>query len=224
MHVCPQCAATIDLARSPATRIICPNCGHSSEPLTTSRWIDVARVRNLAEAGFLCDELNGLGIDARIHQMDDFNAISDRWATLYLIRVRTEAVREAVALIRQHLAEEEDEYASPGFGFSMDDQSNDPLLWRPIALVILAGVASFVMGQRFSEQKEQPVDRRAARNSLAAAVEQIGRPLMTDAAPGQPRHRLWFDRKREGWSLEVDHDGDGHFDSRRMFHHSGVPW
>ena len=37
-------------------------------------WTDIARIANLAEAGFLADELSGLGMEARIQQVNDFNA------------------------------------------------------------------------------------------------------------------------------------------------------
>ena len=62
---------------------------------------NVARVANLAEAGFLTDELVGLGIEARIHQLEDFNALNDRWTSLYLIQVPSENAEEAAAQIQQ---------------------------------------------------------------------------------------------------------------------------
>ena len=40
--------------------------------------VNVARVANLAEAGFICDELIGLGMEAQIHQLEDFDAASHR--------------------------------------------------------------------------------------------------------------------------------------------------
>jgi hypothetical protein len=189
-------------------------------------WADIARVRNLAEAGFLTDELIGLGIDARIHQLDEYSAINNRWASLYLIRVPSAMAREAAAQIRQHLIDEEADREDEAvtFSFSTHDQSTDPLLWRPVAIVVLAGVASFVLGQRFSEQKEQRVERRPPRNSLAAAVEAIDQPLVTEPAAGRPRHRLSFDRRRDTWFLDVDRDGDGVYDSRQAFHTSGAAW
>jgi hypothetical protein len=218
MHICPQCTASFDSARFGSERETCPNCGallHEQEP---QPWTDVARVRNLAEAGFLTDELIGLGIDARIHQLDEFSAAGDRWASLYLIRVPSGTAREAAARIREHLAEEETESEeSRTFYFSTHGEANDPLFWRPVAVVILAGVASFVLGQRFSEQKEHKLERRPPRDSLASAVEAIGRPLVSEPVVGQPRHRLSFDRRREAWLLETDRDGDGIYDSRKAF-------
>ena len=225
MHVCSQCATPVDLARFGHDRQTCPDCGAPLREELERPWTDVARVRNLAEAGFLTDELIGLGIDARIHQLDEFGATGGRWASLYLIRVPSATARDAAASIRQHLADEEQdsEPEAMTFRFSIDDQSTDPLLWRPVAIVILAGMASFVLGQRFSEPNEHRVERRPPRNSLASAVEAVG-PLVTEPAIGQPRHRLSFDRRRETWFLDVDRDGDGIYDNRQAFHTSGAAW
>jgi hypothetical protein len=109
---------------------------------------------------------------------------------------------------------EEVDAAAIGFRFSAQSEAIDPLFWRPVALVVLAGVASFILGQRFSEQK---LERRPARGPLATAVGKIGRPLVTDSAPGEPRYRLSVDRRRELWLLDVDRDGDGIYDRQHHF-------
>jgi hypothetical protein len=188
------------------------------------QWTDVARVTNLAEAGFLTDELLGREMDARIYQMEEFSAVTDRWATMYFIRVPSEQAPAAAAWIRQQLAEDltaDPERESGEFRFSTMEESADPTFWRPAVLVVLAGVASFVLGQHFSDQQGR---RMPSRNSLASAIDRIGRPLMTEPAPGKPRHRLVFDRQNETWHLDSDRDGDGVFDSHQQFHASGAAW
>ena len=223
MHVCPHCANTIEFAPFQDARSTCPYCGADASRDSTSPWTDVARVMNLAEAGFLTDELVGMGIDARIHQLEEFSAITDRWATMYLIRVPSEVAHQAAARIRQHLADEiaEPEAPAMGFRFSADSDSMDPLFWRPVALVVLAGVASFVLGQRFSDQD---VERRPPRGSLETAVGAIGRPLVTEPRAGHPRYRLSLDRQREAWYLDADRDGDGRYESRQQLQASGAAW
>ncbi len=226
MYICPQCASSVDIGRLQGRRDTCPDCGAPLRQDLQRPWIDVARVTNLAEAGFLTDELVGLGIDARIHQLQDFSAVADSWASLYLIRVPAGAAHDAAARIRQHLAEDSAEQeADPAvFRFSSHDEPFDPLFWRPVALVVLAGVASFVLGQRFSDRNDAKFERRPPRDSLASAVEAIGQPLVSESAPGQPRHRLSFDRQRGKWFLDLDHDGDGQYDNRRAFQGSGAAW
>jgi hypothetical protein len=107
------------------------------------------------------------------------------------------------------------------FGISAREQSIDPLFWRPVALVVLAGMTSFVLGQRLSDQN---AEKRPASDSLSSAVGAIGRPLSTAPTPNQPRFRLSFDRRRESWLLEADRDGDGQFDIRQRFQASGAAW
>ena len=101
--VCPNCATSYrcDSVKRHSRRT-CPNCGEAIKEQDPVPWTNVARVANLAEAGFLTDELVGLGIDARIHQLDDFNALSDRWTSLYLIQVPSENAEEAAAQIQRH--------------------------------------------------------------------------------------------------------------------------
>jgi hypothetical protein len=184
----------------------------------------VARVTNLAEAGFLTDELVGHGIDAQIHQLQDFSALTDCWASVYLIRVPAAAAPGAAAHIRQHLADDSSEIETEpiGFRFSGGNQQLEPLLWRPIALVILAGVSSFVLGQRFSDRQEVKAERRPPRNSLPSAIESIDRPFIIEPAPGKSGHRLQFDRRRQSWILDTDRDGDGRYDSTHTF--QGSAW
>lgn len=220
MVVCPHCSASIDSNR-PGFREQCPECGRGIEISDGPPWSDVARVSNLAEAGFLTDELVGLGIDARIHQLDEFSAARDRWASQYLIRVPADLAQEAAGQIRQYLVDDsqEPQPTADGFRFSVESRASDPLLWRPLAIVVLAGMASFAIGQRLSEQN---AGRRPPQNSLPSRIDAIGRPLTTEPAANQPRYRLSFERQKQAWTLDTDRDNDGRFESREHFQASGA--
>jgi hypothetical protein len=187
-------------------------------------WTDVARVTNLAEAGFLTDELVGMEIDARIHQLEEFSAITDCWATVYFIRVPSDRAADAAAWIRQQLTDDataDGDGGSGQFRLSTMEEMIDPAFWRPVALVVLAGVASFMLGQQFSVRNGH---RLPLGNPLSSAVDRIGRPLVSEPAAGQARHRLLFDRRRAAWYLDVDEDADGRYDSRQRFRASGAAW
>jgi hypothetical protein len=95
------------------------------------------------------------------------------------------------------------------------------MFWRPVALIVLTGVASFVLGQRLSGHNP---NRRVPSHSLPSAIEEIGRPFMTEPVAGGPRHRLSFDSRRQVWLLDTDRDNDGHYDTRDQFHPSGAAW
>jgi hypothetical protein len=225
MDICPHCANSIDSIPRQGSRQSCPHCGTEVRAANAEhQWIDVARVTNLAEAGFLSDELVGRDIEARIHQLEEFSAISDRWATAYLIRVPSAQAHDAAAWIRQELADDvaaDMESGAGQFCFSSIDDAVDPAFWRPVFLVVLAGVASFLLGQQFSARNGQRV---TLGNPLSSAVDRIGRPLVTEPAAGEPRHRLMFDRRRATWYLDVDQEGDGRYDSRQRFQASGAAW
>lgn len=217
---CPECAQPTDEPGIHRGEAVCPHCGASLVRNEPARWINVARVTNLAEAGFLVDELAGERIDARVYQSEDFSALTDRRSVSYLIQSPPEAAQAAAARIRRHLAELES-YPEPVTGGAWPDErpAFDSLMWRPMALVVLAGMASFVLGQRFAADRAP----KPQRNSLAGAVSAIGRPLVTEPTAGLPRHRLDYHWRDQTWYLDTDADGDGQFEARQRFHAAGAP-
>lgn len=218
---CPECAHPTEARSDRHKGAVCTHCGASLVDPETARWVNVARVTNLAEAGFLVDELAGDGIDARIYQSDEFSALSDRWLVNYLIQSPPGAAPAAAARIRQHLAEA-DPYPDPvGDDYwPVDRPAIDPLLWRPMALVLLAGVTSFVLGQRLAAERAA----RPPRNALSSAISAIGRPLVTEPAAGLARHRLYYQWRDQAWYLETDADADGTYETRQRFHAAGSRW
>lgn len=220
--LCPECARPTEEQSLRGGRGACPHCGAPIERDQPARWINVARVANLAEAGFLVDELAGDGIDARIFQSEDFSALTDRWQVSYLIQSPPSAAPSAAARIRAHLAEIES-YSDPtSDGKWMDHPVvADPQLWRSMALVILASMASFAIGQRFSVDRDPP---KPPRNSLSGTISEIGRPLLTEPAPGLARHRLYYHWRDQAWYLDSDADADGRFEARQRFHAAGSRW
>lgn len=226
MYECPNCARCVDETRFAAGCDSCPTCGGSMRMEEEASWIDVARVANLAEAGFLSDELMGHGIEARIHQLQEFSALTDCWSSQYLIRVPAGAVDTAATHIRQHMVEEvaERDIEPAGGGGLWLDQPVGSLTWRPVVFVFLAGVSSFVLGQRFSERQGPKFDHRPPRDLLMSAMETIDRPFVSEPAPGEAGHRLQFDRQGRTWILDTDRDGDGRYDSRQAFNASGAAW
>lgn len=222
MTVCPQCDTAIDVSRSSPEAANCPHCGQRlTNGFGNDTWLSVARVANLAEAGFITDELIGRGIDARVHQLDEFNAATDRWAAQYLIRVPSESAQPAAEHIRQYLTEEPP--ARPtvldAFRLTLGGSANDPGSWRPVIAVLLVGVASFALGQRFSAA---PPPRRPARSDLAMTIAGIGRSFSTAPTANQPRYRLSFDPHEQQWTLDADRDNDGVFDQSQQFNAIGA--
>jgi hypothetical protein len=90
------------------------------------------------------------------------------------------------------------------------------VFWRPVALMAIAGVASFVVGQRFALQSGDGRERPYAQ-SLVAAMEQAGLPLVTEPRGDGPRHRFIYQRQRQAWYVQSDRNGDGHYEVVREF-------
>ena len=122
----------------------------------------------------------------------------------YLIQSTASRMRKRPPVrIRQHLAETESyqDPAAAGVWPEGDRRASIRCLWRPVALVILAGMASFALGQRFAGRSTIPPPApRFARDAASA----IGRPLMTEPAAGLPRHRLYYHLREHAWCLDTD--------------------
>lgn len=220
MVFCPQCESRLETGDTATYRSECPKCGEVFEADNSIAWSDVVRVANLAEAGFIADELSGMNIDARIRQIDEFSAARDRWSSQYLIQVPVDLAHAAADHVRQYLSEEPpgrpsmlDTFRAAAHGGPAEQVS-----WRPVVVVLIAGVVGFTVGQRFPEQK---APQRTSPNALSDAVGAIGRPLVSAPVVNQPRFRLSFDRRQQQWTLDTDRDNDGVFESTRRFNAAG---
>jgi hypothetical protein len=221
---CPECALPVPSNDQRRSDLICRHCGAELPGNDKADWVNVARVANLAEAGFLVDELSGEGVSARIYQSEDFNALTDRWSVSYLIQSSATEAQTVAARIRQHLADADARRGEFDETHSDDSASlADPGFWRPVAVVVLAGMASFALGQRFGHERGE--SRQAPPpNSLAGAVAAIGRPLFTEQGPGLPRHRLMYQWHDRSWLLDTDANDDGIYESHQRFQATGAGW
>lgn len=218
MTSCTSCGTKFDAGIFGATPTACPHCGRLLSTEEANKWHNVARVASLAEAGYLVNQLGTTEVSARIFDDRSFNAIAGTWDQAYIIQVPNEQVGQAAILLRQ-------EASAAAFEDREEDRSSSEtenlVFWRPVALMALAGVASFVIGQRFADPTRDDRHRPYAQ-SLVAAMEQIGRPLVTEPRGGGPRHRFIFHRERQAWYVQIDRDGDGHFERIREIREPAV--
>lgn len=225
MYDCPHCYRSIDVELPLSAGAACPFCGAELAPARSPEWTSVARVTNLAEAGYLANDLSTHGIKTRIFDAESFCAVSGGWSAAYLIQVPTTNSQAAAARIRSHLADEaaDDRY---DYQQSFPDGADDPVdvvFWRPVALMVIAGVASFILGQHLAAER-LPARQQLPRNSLPALVDGIGRSFVTEPVAGGPRHRLSFHHGQNCWYLETDADGDGRYESYQRFRRNGASW
>ena len=221
MTVCPECQGSFDpevLSTGP-TR--CPFCDTD----LAENWKAVARVTNLAEAGFLANDLTSCGIESRIFASENFSAVTGRWSVAYLVQVSSHRATAARAQICEHLSGREMDSSTDQDQelAGHEDRSVSPVFWQAIALMVLAGMASFMVGQHLGGAHRQP-DAVPRGSSLPAVVGSIGRPFETQSVAGNPGQRLWFNSRQQSWYLETDSDGDGEFERRDRFHPNGDPW
>jgi hypothetical protein len=196
--------------------------GSSTYDPDSRPWVDVARVANLAEAGFIVDELIGLGFQARVHQIDDFRAATDRWSAQYLIRVPEEFAEAAAEHIGQYLSEEPVGRTTM-FQKLRESVRNVPQeqspSWRPVAVIMLVGVTSFLLGHQYSDHA---APRQPSFTDLSTAIARVGRAFSSEPAANQPRYQLSFDQRQQLWTLGADRDHDGVVESSQHFTASGA--
>jgi endogenous inhibitor of DNA gyrase (YacG/DUF329 family) len=221
MHYCEQCARSVEPVEPHRSSQICPRCGAALKLVELGEWTNIARLTNLAEAGFLTDELVSEGLQARVYAAESFSVLTDNWTQSYLIQVPTETAQEAAAVIRRRLAEDQFYEHDADLDHEGEDRP-DPVHWRPVALVLVAGAMCFVLGQQFAQREGSLRPLRP--DSLPATINAIGRPLFTEPLAGQPRYRLTYQWRQQAWELDADANGDGRFESHRQFHTAGGSW
>jgi hypothetical protein len=242
MLTCPHCknAFTSD---DDGLQAVCPHCRTVVDRPPPTEWVSIVRCTNVAEAGYLANVLAGEGIETHIEQHDSFSAIDGHWVSMFLLQAPADAAQRAAERIRDQLAQDEvaaaDSYLDPPpaaqtkappagrehapveagipFGRLTREDTPAPADWRPLALILLAGVAIVVIGLQLRESNRRPAQPPTG-PMLLRALEQIDRPFVSQPRPGDPRrYRLRFDGRRRIWHLDVDTNGDGRYDRRKAF-------
>ena len=216
MPVCADCGLNFDPAIFGQSPTACPHCGRQLAIEAGGKWHNAARVANLAEAGYLVNLLGASAVTARIFEDRSFSVLAGAWEHAYLIQVPGEQISQAAAILRQESTAAETEDCDDTWSDHKRVEDENLVFWRPVALMALAGAASFVVGHRFAAQSGDGHERPYA-ESLVAAMEQMGRPLVTEPRADGVSQRFVFHRHRRAWYVQTDRNGDGHFESIREF-------
>lgn len=201
--------------------LACPNCGFPSGAATPSTGPrrDVARVGSVAEAGYLVSVLEEAGVEAVSRPDENFNAATGDWAASYRLSVPEAQVAQAVRALQQEAAAQADDQSADTDGAAAPF-ANPWAMLGVLAVVVAAGAV-------WSAEHRQPPPRRgdapagqAAPTPLAAlgrAIGPRGAEFVAEARPGEPARRLRYDADQRVWTLSIDADHDGRFETRHRF-------
>ena len=213
MPVCPECQSFV--THQQALENQCPTCQAAASE--GAPWSDIARVPNLAEAGYLVSVLEHHEIEARLVHSDSFSATAGIWSTVFVLQVPSQSRTTAQELVRSEadaLSNEQPEYDD--FGEPIRHESLPLVIWRPVALMALAGLATLWLGQRMAEQRARQAHQRST-EALAEALAGIGRPMVVTSPTGRVSHQLSYQADSRTWLLETDTDNDGRLDRHEVF-------
>jgi hypothetical protein len=216
MMYCPQCCGAMPEPQSSSGERLCPQCTAADDG-DSRHWANAARVANLAEAGYLVSKLESEGIEARLVETNSFDALGGAWGNLYLLQVAKNQIDEARLLLHSEAAEADTEEPYWRERGAEDAVEPDPLVvWRPVALMALAGMATLWYGasQWAAQRPPQPVGNIT---DLAAAMDDVGQPFVVLDAQGNLVHRLTYQSRQQSWKLESDYNGDGKVDRLRRY-------
>lgn len=217
MAYCQNCGITIP---KDDQRSLCQTCEAAANPSGADDWIAIAKMANLAEAGFLSELLKSKGIPARLDQRDDFSAVDGGWHTLFTLRVPPDYHSQALSLLRDEVAE-----------YHAEEEAHDRWDAEPatildvlrrlrgipiVAIVLLLGMVALSAYAAGRASKHLPRER-AIPLALWEALTESDQPHFAVWPDGKLQRRLQFDKNKKALILDVDEDADGRFDTRREF-------
>jgi len=224
MPICPFCHSHIPLSSTSLSSTslgssepegACPQCGETAE--VDSGYRDIARIVNLAEAGYLVSRLADEQIDAELAMHQSFDAVTGAWSPTYVLQVPAGDYPNAKALISDEASEAN--YEDSQYGGRDTDDPDEPLhlvFWRPVALMAVAGLATLWVSGRVVEHRQRAAPQRGDQ-ALGVAVDAIGQPFTVQTDTGRVVHRLRYAKANQTWLLESDTNGDGKMDRLNRF-------
>lgn len=210
----------------------CPRCG-SPQDAPASRdenapRRDLARVASIAEAGYLVSLLESAGLAATTRPVESFNAVTGAWSATHTVSVAEADVPIAAGLLRAESRGQNLEVvlgsadSSRGEG---EPSSVNP--WRMLAvLAVVAATGTLLAWNAFGDKQRarlpfQVIDADVPdpepESLLAVVLRQQPGPYYSDGGPAGGRRRLAFSELTQAWTLSIDEDRDGRYETHRRF-------
>lgn len=223
MQVCPSCGQRLPLGQ--LGNVACPACGQLSVQQSPDAPTPIARFHHAAEAGYFADLLQQQQIDAEVRQHQDFSALDGARPMVFVLLVPAEESLAAAELIQQELQADSSDDAEgssrllTGQLSTGELRTGEPLRWwQPVALMLVAGGIACWAGGTLEATRTPAFPSGGPLWDLLSESDQ---PLVGRDEQGQARRRVRFDQRQRRLIVEDDQDGDGRFETRRIFFHPG---
>lgn len=207
---CPFCRHRFE-SSSNDNQVTCPQCGCDVE--VSTKWSSIARLTNLAEAGYFEHLLRSQGIVPRIIARDDFDALRGGWQPTFVMQVRGTDADRGVAAMQQDVETAENHVSPHG---DEDDDDEATSRWMPVALMLVAGGLVY-WGGGGGGLAPRPPQARDRQQTLWKALTETPQPLFSPEGPRGSRRQIRYDAQSDRLYVEEDFDGDGRMDRRRAF-------
>lgn len=210
---------------------VCPQCGSLQEALPRQEGgprRDLARVSSVAEAGYLVSLLESAGLAATTRPTESFNAVTGAWASTHVISIAEADVPIATRLLSA-------EASGVTLEATTESSGGHENLARPVSvnpwrmLTVLAVIASVGMLLALDTldvwpQPGRPADRGDAvlppiepESQLGSVLRQQPGPFYADNGKAGGRRRLVFSERGQLWTLSIDKNRDGRYETHRRF-------
>ncbi len=208
---CPEC--NLVLPEKDPVPAFCSGCGVKLPGVQD--WVPVARMANLAEAGYMADYLAQEEIATDIAQENDFNAAAGAWLSSYIVRVSRDDEKSSRRLLTTGEYGEGDQL--PDDWQRTTGNSPGSFSWSAMKRICFVCVVVGLVYLALDIQPQQPGQGQEGEViSFEQFMSQQPGPWIHHD-PAGVRSELFFNPEQNCMMLEQDRDGDGVTDYYQTF-------
>ena len=208
---CPECKLV--LPEKDPVPAYCSGCGMKLQGVQD--WVPIARMANLAEAGYMADYLSQQEIATDIAQENNFNAAAGAWLSSFIVRVSQADAESTRRLLTTGEYGEEDQLADDWQRMAGSGAGVFP--WATIKWLLFVLLAVGLAYLAIDRQRQQPGQgQEGEADSFEEFMNQQPGPWVHHDHHGV-RSELYFNSEQKSMMLEQDRDGDGVSDYYRTF-------
>jgi hypothetical protein len=229
---CPQCSAPLD---------------HSADAApwgVVARFVSLAEVGYFAD---VLEGLGISTHVRQHHEFSAMDGSWRTLYLLEVPRAQSSAAIEALKSELEVMGLDEIDAAQADNFADAADRPSSGRIWKPVVFVLVASSLAYCVGQENAARRQAAAPREhapkreivggaipdrprgtrtdekgdprlpPAQQTLWESIRSLPAPLASEPEPGQPRHRLRYEKQDNTVVLEEDRDGDGLYDFARRF-------